>query len=115
MILITPEEFGADREQIRLALEAENIESRPVWKAMHLQPVFNSQISPVKSKAKGHLTGQAQITADSNGKMKCPCRMVEGTVSEDLFNRGLCLPSGTAMTDADLDRVISVILKCRKC
>jgi len=40
VMLITPEEFGADREQVRLALEAENIEARPVWKPMHLQPVF---------------------------------------------------------------------------
>ena len=60
VMLITPEEFGANREQVRLALEVENIESRPVWKPMHLQPVFNTQIS--------------QITADSNGKMKYPCR-----------------------------------------
>ncbi|MCD6182929.1 MAG: DegT/DnrJ/EryC1/StrS family aminotransferase, partial [Thermovirga sp.] len=40
VILITPEEFGADREAVRLALEAENIEARPVWKPMHMQPVF---------------------------------------------------------------------------
>lgn len=40
VILITPEAFGADREAVRLALESENIESRPVWKPMHLQPVL---------------------------------------------------------------------------
>jgi hypothetical protein len=40
VILITPGEFGADREVVRLALDAENIESRPIWKPMHLQPVF---------------------------------------------------------------------------
>ncbi len=40
VILVTPEEFGADREEIRLALGEENIESRPVWKPMHKQPVF---------------------------------------------------------------------------
>ncbi len=39
--------------------------------------------------------------------------MVGAKVAEDLFNRGLCLPSGTAMTEADLDRVVSVILDCR--
>jgi dTDP-4-amino-4,6-dideoxygalactose transaminase len=65
-------------------MEAENIEARPVWKPMHLQPVFKG------------------------------CEYIGGTVAEDLFNRGLCLPSGTAMTDEDLDRVISAILKCRK-
>ena len=41
-------------------------------------------------------------------------RVVGGEVSEDLFNRGLCLPSGTAMTEEDLERVVSVILKCRR-
>jgi len=40
VILIKPEEFGSDREAVRLALEKENIESRPIWKAMHLQPVL---------------------------------------------------------------------------
>jgi len=69
VILVTPEEFGANRETVRLALEAEDIESRPVWKPMHLQPVFKG------------------------------CKRIGGKVAEDLFNRGLCLPSGTAMTD----------------
>ncbi len=84
VILITPEELGADRETVQEALEAENIEARPVWKPMHLQPVFKNT--------------------------KC----VGGEVAEDLFNRGLCLPSGTAMTQEDLDRVIAVILSCKR-
>jgi pyridoxal phosphate-dependent aminotransferase EpsN len=83
-ITVDPDKFGTDREQVRLALEDENIEARPVWKPMHLQPVF-----------KGY---------------EC----VGGEVAEYLFNRGLCLPSGTAMTDADLDRVVTAILRCRK-
>jgi dTDP-4-amino-4,6-dideoxygalactose transaminase len=83
-LTIDPEKFGADRETVRLALEAENIESRPVWKPMHLQPVFKG------------------------------CEYIGGSVAEDLFNRGLCLPSGTAMTDEDLDRVISVIRRLRR-
>ena len=83
VILISPEEFGVNHETVRLALEAEDIESRPIWKPMHLQPVF-----------KGH---------------EC----IGGEVAEDLFNRGLCLPSGTAMTREDLNRVIEAILKCR--
>jgi len=87
VILITPEQFGADREAVRLALEAENIESRPVWKPMHLQPVFQKTY---------------------------PCRVIGGGVSEDLFDRGLCLPSGTTMTGADQDRVVDAILGCRK-
>lgn len=82
VILITPEEFGADREEVRLALEAENIESRPIWKPMHLQPVFKD------------------------------CRIRGGPVSEDLFQRGLCLPSGTQMTEDDLERVVKIIRSC---
>lgn len=94
VFLITPEEFGADSEAIQQALEEENIEARPVWpparslrlgeKPMHLQPVFKDR--------------------------KC----VGGEVAEDLFNRGLCLPSGTAMTEEDLNPVISVILRCKR-
>lgn len=81
VVLITPEAFGADREAIRLTLEKENIESRPVWKPMHLQPVFKG------------------------------CEMRGGSVCEDLFNRGLCLPSGTAMSEGDLERISSLIIK----
>jgi dTDP-4-amino-4,6-dideoxygalactose transaminase len=82
-ILVDPVKFGADREKIRLSLEAKNIESRPVWKPMHLQPVF------------------AQY--DRFG----------GEVAEDLFNRGLCLPSGSNLTESDLQRVVEVVRRCR--
>jgi dTDP-4-amino-4,6-dideoxygalactose transaminase len=82
VILVSPEKFGMDREGIRLALEAENIETRPVWKPMHLQPVFKD------------------------------CRIRGGEVSEDLFQRGLCLPSGTQMKEEDLERVVQGIKKC---
>ena len=83
-ITIDPESFGATREDVRIALEKENIESRPLWKPMHMQPVFRDY------------------------------EAVGGRVSEDLFERGLCLPSGTAMTDADLHRVTDIILSCCK-
>lgn len=79
VVLITPEAFGADRETVRLALEAERIEARPVWKPMHMQPVFSG----------------------------CPVR--GGGVSEDLFRRGLCLPSGSRMSDADVGRVSRLV------
>lgn len=82
VILITPEEFGADRETVRLTLEAENIEARPIWKPMHMQPVFKD------------------------------CRVRGGAVSGDFFKRGLCLPSGTQMTKEDLERVVRVIRGC---
>jgi len=84
VILTTPEEFGVDRETVRLSLEAENIESRPIWKPMHMQPVFKD------------------------------CRIRGGAVSEDLFARGLCLPSGTQMTEEDLERVVKVVRNCFK-
>ncbi|MFC1891546.1 DegT/DnrJ/EryC1/StrS family aminotransferase [Thermodesulfobacteriota bacterium] len=99
VILITPDEFGSDKETVRLALEKENIESRPVWKPMPMQPVFDSQVT--------------QITR-SKGKERYPCRVIGGEVAEDLFSRGLCLPSGTAMTKEDLDRVIDVITRCHR-
>lgn len=83
VILLEPDRFGVTSERVRLALEAENIEARPVWKPMHLQPVFRHH------------------------------RVRGGRVSERLFETGLCLPSGTAMPDHDIDRVASVIRKCR--
>ncbi|HYA42905.1 MAG TPA: DegT/DnrJ/EryC1/StrS family aminotransferase [Syntrophobacteraceae bacterium] len=90
VVLITPEEFGVDSEAVRIALEAQNIEARPIWKPMHLQPVFKSNLHPVSGKPFN-------------------IRTVGGEVGEDLFKRGLCLPSGTAMSDHDLERVVSVI------
>jgi dTDP-4-amino-4,6-dideoxygalactose transaminase len=82
-ILVDPDEAGADRESIRLALEAEDIESRPLWKPMHLQPFF----------------------ADAP--------MVGGDVSAGLFHRGLCLPSGSALTEEDQARVVEIVLASR--
>ncbi|MDC0335784.1 aminotransferase class I/II-fold pyridoxal phosphate-dependent enzyme [Pseudodesulfovibrio sp.] len=84
VMLVDEAAFGATPEAIRLALEAENIESRPVWKPMHMQPVFEGVPH----------TG--------------------GAVSEDLFKRGLCLPSGSAMTEADLERVAQTIRSVAK-
>jgi dTDP-4-amino-4,6-dideoxygalactose transaminase len=78
-LTIAPSLFGVDREAVRLALEAANIEARPVWKPMHLQPVFSG--APVFG----------------------------GGVSARLFRDGLCLPSGSAMSSDEQDRVISVI------
>lgn len=81
-ILVDPKITGCTREDIRLALAAQNIESRPLWKPMHLQPVFQS--SPYYG----------------------------GNVSEELFNNGLCLPSGSNLDDEDLERVVKVIYGC---
>jgi pyridoxal phosphate-dependent aminotransferase EpsN len=77
-LTIDPRITGANREKVRLALEVANIEARPVWKPMHLQPIFKD------------------------------CRCFGGTVSERLFDQGLCLPSGSNLVTADLDRVIDI-------
>jgi dTDP-4-amino-4,6-dideoxygalactose transaminase len=74
-ITVRPGLFGATREDVRIHLEEENIEARPLWKPMHLQPVFRD------------------------------CWIRGGSVSEDLFERGLCLPSGSSLSDQDLARV----------
>lgn len=103
VILINPDEFGCDHETVRLALEKENIESRPVWKPMHMQPVFNG----LGRKAQG--AGQ-KVNCN---KKTYHSRVVGGEVAEDLFNRGLCLPSGTAMTEEDLERVVKGIRNSR--
>jgi dTDP-4-amino-4,6-dideoxygalactose transaminase len=78
---VDPAKAPVNREQIRLHLEEDNIECRPVWKPMHLQPVFSD------------------------------CRVIGGDVSARLFENGLCLPSGSSLTDEDRNRVISRILE----
>lgn len=78
-IVINPEKTGRTREDLRLAFLEENIESRPLWKPMHLQPVFKT--SPYYG----------------------------GSVSENLFNNGLCLPSGSNLTDEDKERIAQVV------
>ena len=79
-ILVDPgKSNGITRETIRLGLEKDNIESRPLWKPMHLQPVFES----------------------------CPSYI--NNVSEQLFNNGLCLPSGSNLKQEDLKRVVDNI------
>jgi pyridoxal phosphate-dependent aminotransferase EpsN len=78
-LTIDPATFGADREQVRLALANKQIETRPVWKPLHLQPVF------------------------------AECECIGGAIAQDLFEHGLCLPSGSNLTSEDLERVIQAI------
>jgi pyridoxal phosphate-dependent aminotransferase EpsN len=80
VIQVDREAFGASAEEIRRHLERANIEARPVWKPMHLQPLFRRN------------------------------RTVGGSVSERLFRRGLCLPSGSSLTDAERLRVVETLL-----
>jgi dTDP-4-amino-4,6-dideoxygalactose transaminase len=84
-ILIEPSLTGGiTREDVRLALDAENIEARPLWKPMHMQPVYKG--------SKFYGTG----------------------VCEELFEKGLCLPSGSNLTDAEFDRIFSVLSRIFK-
>jgi len=83
-IVIDPAVAGTDREKLRLAFEEANIESRPLWRPMHLQPVFAG----------------------------CPA-YVNGT-SEKLFENGLCLPSGSNITDEGRERIADVLEKVFK-
>jgi len=71
---------GATREDIRMALELENIESRPLWKPMHMQPVFKGM------------------------------PFYGTTLAEQLFDNGLCLPSGSNLKTSDFDRIVSIIM-----
>ena len=83
-ITIDPAKFGATREDVRLALEAANIESRPVWKPLHLQPVFAG------------------------------CRVRGGEFAASLFTRGLCLPSGSSLGEDDRARVCRLVLETHR-
>ena len=76
---IDPEAFGATHEDVIVALEKQDIESRPVWKPLHLQKAFSQY------------------------------RIVGGSVSEKLFKTGICLPSGTAMGPQDMKRICDII------
>jgi len=78
-LLVDSDRFGASRDQLLARLARHNIEARPAWKPMHLQPVFRD------------------------------CVMRGGEVSADLFRRGLCLPSGSALTEHDRERVVSAL------
>lgn len=79
---IDPEAFGCDRETVRLKLASEEVESRPLWKPMHLQPVFSDT------------------------------RRVGGAVSEELFEVGLCLPSGSALSTQEREKVVTLFQSC---
>lgn len=84
-VIVNPEETnGVTREHIRLALEAENIEARPLWKPMHMQPVFKD------------------------------AAFYGSGFSEWLFEHGLCLPSGSNLVDEDFNRIFEVLESLRK-
>lgn len=73
---------GTDRDRIIEVLAADNIEARPAWKPMHLQPLFSG------------------------------CEVIGGAVAEKIFGQGVCLPSGASLTDSDLQRITTLIRSC---
>jgi pyridoxal phosphate-dependent aminotransferase EpsN len=79
-LTVDPERFGATREDIRRRLESRDIECRPTWKPMHLQPVYKG------------------------------CAARGGAVAEDIFARGLCLPSGSALEPAQVEMIGELVL-----
>lgn len=83
-ILIDKEITGFDYDELRVALDGKGIETRPLWKPMHLQPVFKNN----------------------------PC-YIDGT-SEKLFNKGLCIPAGPCVTDEDVAYIVNEIKKLIK-
>lgn len=83
-ILIDPRKTGTNYDEVRIKLDAAGIETRPLWKPMHLQPIYQ--------KNPAYITG----------------------ISERLFNQGLCLPAGPMVTDADVEYTVSQIKDCLK-
>lgn len=82
-VLVDPARFGADRDAVRVALEAHDIEARPTWKPMHRQPLYRSAAT------------------------------VGGAVADRVFELGLCLPSGSSMSETDQERVVDAVLACQ--
>ena len=78
-VKIEPELLGVDREDVRLELWKSNIETRPLWNPMHLQPLYKD------------------------------CVYYGNGVSDELFTKGLCLPSGSNLTTVELERVVIAI------
>jgi dTDP-4-amino-4,6-dideoxygalactose transaminase len=78
-LTIDRREFGASREDVRLTLEREDIEARPVWKPLHLQPVFSG------------------------------CEFAGRGIADEIFQDGLCLPSGSNLSERDLERIVEVV------
>lgn len=83
-LTIDPEIAGIDRNSVIDLLEKHNIESRPTWKPMHLQPLYESS------------------------------SVIGGKVSEYIFKCGLCLPSGSALDKNDLERIVAIVQECWK-
>ncbi len=127
-VMLLDEASGKTPETVRLALEQENIEARPVWKPMHLQPVFGTYPVWTTRGQRSEVRGQGsedrgQRSEDRGQRSEDRGQRSEeqpsdrptvppsdrSTVSETLFRCGLCLPSGTAMSADDVSRVCRVV------
>lgn len=82
VLTVDEQRFKSSTEEIRETLESQNIEARPVWKPMHLQPIFDE------------------------------CEVVGGETSERLFRQGLCLPSGSSLTRTQLELIADTVRSC---
>lgn len=82
-ILVDEAKFGIGPEPLRQCLGRQNIEARRIWKPMHLQPAYRG------------------------------CRLLGGAVAEELFGRGLCLPSGSTLSASEQERVVAALVKAR--
>lgn len=99
-ILVDPKVAGFTREDLRLAMEAANIETRPLWKPMHMQPVFE------EAPFYGH-NDSSYYTSFNKDSDTEPDR--ENSVCGQLFEKGLCLPSHPGLSEEDLERVVGVV------
>ncbi|MDY6826341.1 MAG: aminotransferase class I/II-fold pyridoxal phosphate-dependent enzyme [Bacillota bacterium] len=104
-LTVNPDLCGMGREQIIDALEAENIEARPVWKPMHRQPLYEGTLYyPHEGQARKSIPLEGREGKEANLNDRG-----ELSISDDLFEKGLCLPSGSNMSIEDQERVIEVI------
>lgn len=97
--LLIDKDCSVTPTQIREGLEKENIESRPIWKPMHMQPIYRT--NPF-------------VTVEGNGRGRTNA-YIKGSgidVGADIFRRGLCLPSDNKMTEEQQDRIIEIIHRC---
>ena len=118
-VVVMPRVAGFTREDLRLAMEAANIETRPLWKPMHLQPVFQ------ECAFYGHNDSSSYTSFDSDEAGGCNCSCgdcgdgsvaggcgADNSICGQLFENGLCLPSHPGLNEADLQRIVAVFKSC---
>jgi pyridoxal phosphate-dependent aminotransferase EpsN len=127
VLTVNPELCGVGRDEIIDALEVENIEARPVWKPMHLQPLYQGcryyahearspspQPSPLEGEGVLRTAANGSDLGGGRGDAFSDEGDYKGSVADRLFEQGLCLPSGSNLSSDEQDRVIEVIMKLLK-